>query len=125
MSIFPGHSNPHTQIVQATFSHLSILAPEGKQPPRILDTYEAGLYAVSLWSHAGENGFTVLQRVAGVWAVIGSEPGLCNDITLQNSYQVPGEVADELYLKLTGRYVSDGKQKPIIRRNIFSFEPRA
>ncbi|MEP1078385.1 hypothetical protein NDI52_23550 [Leptolyngbya sp. PL-A3] len=81
---------------------MMITVSEGKSVPDISETYYAGNYGIALWSRDGDSGFVVLQSVAGVWATLGAEAGVCDVMQLCSQFAVPQKEAESLCQQLAG-----------------------
>lgn len=101
-NFFSKPSNVYKELTRTASSYMMITASEGKSLPEITDTYYAGNYGIALWSRGSDSGFVVLQSVAGVWATLGAEAGVCDVMQLCSQFAVPQQEAESLCQQMAG-----------------------
>lgn len=101
MLLFSRKTNVHDVLSHTAWMHLLATTFKGKELPEKLATYYAGKYAIALWFDHGQPGYSVLQSIAGIWAVLGAEIGSPNAKTLLHLYKIPQGNAEHLCRQIT------------------------
>jgi len=112
--MFNFFSNPNKaqeELTRAAFSFLMATSSEGEPMPEISDAYASGNYGIVFWFSNSDSGFLVLQCVAGVWAALGVERGMCDFATLYSQFAVPEKEAEDLCRQMAGSAPARGSSK--------------